>query len=546
MTEPRAADRPATRTPMYPAAVLDLLDRGRDRPVFEHGDRVVTAAGMSALVRRITAGLRDAGLGPGDGVALMLGVHPEAFAAILAAHAVGARVVGVRPGLTQPQLAHVLDQDLTAVLTDAGPTVPAPPGVRVLDLPALVASADDGRPVTPAGRPGDVARVISTSGSTGDPKGCAQTYAALSAAWAPHPDRWPPAVRELACRLQRYLVFGSLASQVMLEYGVLTLAAGGTMVTAAPPTLAAPTALTDPPTVTGPPALTDPPTVAAVLVRHRASAMVCTVPKLYQLVREQRERPVDLSRLRALMVSGSPLDPGRLREALAVLGPVVFHGYGQTETGMISMLTPAEMLARPATLATVGRPPAAVETEIRDAAGRRLPAGTEGELYVRTPAQANGYRADPAGSAEVFVDGWVRTRDLACLGGDGYLRLLGRLRDVIIVNANLVHAGSIERVLAGHPGVAEAYVVGTPDEQTGEAVHAFVVPTDHAAGPHLEALRALVAGRLGEAATPRTVTLIDRVPIAASGKPDKNALASLLPSRSRAEPRSPRYLLHDC
>lgn len=513
----------------YPQAILDLLDAGGDRPVFEHGTSVVGASGMAALVRRIAAGLRAAGVGPGDGVAMLVGVHAEAFAATVAAFALGARVSGVRPELTAEQRAHVLGQGVTVAVVDggragtgvppggrAGTGVPpggwagtgVPPGIRVLELSRLVAAPDDGRPLAASGRPGDVARIVYTSGSTGRPRGCAQTYAALAAGWTARPDRWPPAIRRLASGLGRYLVFGSLSSQVMMEYGVLALAAGGTMVVA------------------------DPPSFPAAIARYRATASVITVPRLYAMVREQRRRPVDLSSLRALMVSGSPLPPGRLREAVDVLGPVVFHGYGQTETGMITMLTPHEMAAGPERLATVGRPPAVTDLEIRDAQGCRLPPGVDGELWVRTPAQAAGYWCDPVETAEVFVDGWVRTRDLARLGRDGYLRLLGRLRDVIIVNANVVPAGPIERVLAGHPAVAEAYVVGVPDEHTGEAVHAFVVPVDQSRPLPAESRRALLAlvrGRLGDVAVPRTVTAIDGVPVGASGKPDKSALIAAVP-----------------
>ncbi|WP_327643757.1 AMP-binding enzyme [Micromonospora zamorensis] len=109
-------------------------------------------------------------------------------------------------------------------------------------------------------------------------------------------------------------------------------------------------------------------------------------------------------------------------------------------------------------------------------------------------------------------------------GSNGYLHLLGRIRDVIIVQANLVYAGPIERVLAADPTVAEAYVVGRPDDVTGEAVHAYVVP---AAGrvPDGERLRAVVAQTLGEPSVPRTIQSIDRVPVAPSGKPDKRALS---------------------
>jgi len=471
---------------IWPQPLLDLLQRDGDRPVFEHGDRVVGAAEMSGLIRRAAAGLRAAGIGPGAGVALRLGVTPEAFAATIAAFAVGARVAGIRPGLTGDQLAHLLSSNDSLLIGDER-------------LAGLLEAPDDGVPLVAAGRPDGVARIIYTSGSTGNPKGCAQTYAAMTAAWTARPDRWPPAIRELASRLQRYLVFGSLNSQVMMEYGVLTLVAGGTLVVA------------------------DPPEFPGAFVRHRATASVVTVGKLYQLVRDQRAHPVDLGSLRALMVSGSPLPAGSLREAIDVLGPVIFHGYGQTETGMIAMVTPAEMASSAAALASVGRPPAAVEVEIRDPHGRPVPVGGSGELFVRTPAQATGYWAEPAETADVFAGGWVRTRDLARLGADGYLRLLGRVRDVIIVNANLIYAGPIERALAEHPDVAEAYAVGRPDDRTGEAIHAYVVPRANRV-PDVDVLRKLVAGRLGDAAVPQTVTMIDRVPLAPSGKPDKRAL----------------------
>ncbi|MFF9062068.1 class I adenylate-forming enzyme family protein [Streptomyces sp. NPDC014882] len=476
----------------FPGAVLDLLDAAGDRPVFEHGDRVVTGSRLLALVRRVTNGLRARGVRPGDGVALLLGVGPEAFAAVLAAHAAGARVVGVPPGLTAPQRRHLLAGTAFRVTDRPDGTADGPHGT-VLALDGLLAAEDDGGRPRISARPRDVARLLHTSGSTGVPKACAQTYAAMTAAWAAHPDRWPPAIRELASRLERFLVFGTLASQVMMEYGLLALAAGGTLVTA------------------------DAPAFPDSLVRHRATGSVITVARLTKLVASVRARPVDLGALRALMVSGSPVDAGRLREAADVLGPVVFHGYGQTETGMISMATPYD---EPGSL---GVPP--VELEVRDADGRPLPPGTDGELFVRTPAQGCGYWGEPALSAEVFTDGWVRTRDIGHLDREGRLRLTGRARDVIIVNAHVHYAGPVERVLATHPAVAEAYAVAVPDDSTGEAVHAFVVPAPGRV-PRLGELRALVAAELGEATAPTRLTLIDEVPLTPAGKPDKRALAA--------------------
>jgi acyl-coenzyme A synthetase/AMP-(fatty) acid ligase len=446
----------------FPRAVLDVLGAAADRPVFEHGTRAVTGSELLDLVARIANGLRAKGIGPGDGLALRLGVNVEAFATILAGHVVGARVVGVRPGLTEAQVEHLLGLDIKLVVHDS-------------DIPRAAASE-----LRCDGRPEDIARLIHTSGSTGAPKACAQTYAAMTAAWAARPEAWPPAIAELASRLDRYLVFGSLSSQVMFEYAVLTLTAGGTVVVADQP--------------------------ADAITRLGATARVITVPGLTKLVAAQRHCPTGLPTLRALLVSGSPLTAERHREALEVLGPVLFHGYGQTETGMISMATPSDLPG------TAGKPP--VDVEIRD-----------GELFVRTPGQACGYWGDPEESAEVFVDGWVRTRDLGHLDSAGFLHLTGRARDVVIVNANLHHVGPIEHVIAEHPDVAEAYVVAVPDDETGEAVHAFVVPKGERA-PGLDELRALVTGRLGAACAPVRVTAITEPPLAPSGKPDKRLLTA--------------------
>ncbi|MCR3753912.1 class I adenylate-forming enzyme family protein [Lentzea californiensis] len=456
---------PARDTGPFPRAVLDVLGAAAERPVFEHGTRVVTGAELLDMVVRIANGLRGKGLGPGDGVALLLGVTAEAFATILAAHAVGARVAGVRPGLTDAQVEHLLSLDIKLVLRDA-------------DLADLLASSPG--PLRCDGRPGDVARLIHTSGSTGAPKACAQSYASMTDAWTARPAAWPPAIRELATRLDRYLVFGSLSSQVMFEYAVLTLTAGGTVVVADNP--------------------------AGAITRLKATARVITVPGLAKLVAAQKRDPADLSTLRALLVSGSPLTPDRHREALDTLGPVLFHGYGQTETGMISMATPDDPPG------TVGRPP--VDVELRD-----------GELFVRTPGQACGYWGNPEESAEVFVDGWVRTRDLGRFDAFGYLRLTGRARDVVIVNANLHYIGPIEQAIAEHPDVAEAYVVAVPDDETGEAVHAFVVPQADRV-PGLGELQELVTGRLGAACAPVRVTAISEPPVAPSGKPDKRQLTA--------------------
>ncbi|WP_245814353.1 class I adenylate-forming enzyme family protein [Cystobacter ferrugineus] len=500
---------------MFPQTVLDQMRDDGDRIWFEHGSRVVTAADVLRTARRVASGLRAAGVGPGTGLAVSASVTPEAFAAMMAAWALGARIAGIRPGLTSGQLTHLLGDRVDALLIDpannttemrkAAGKLPVLCLGAAADLPDVLAAEDDGAPLRASGRPEDVARIIYTSGSTGNPKGGVQTYAAMSLDWPAYPEYWSPAIREMASGMQRHLLFGTLNSQVALDYALVAVLSGGIVVI--------------------PENMDLRPFFPAVIARHRITSSIMSVPRLYQMLDSLRTDPVDVSSLRTLMVSGSPLNPQRYADALRRLGPVVFQGYGQTEAGLLSMLTPREALASKGALESVGRFQHRAKLEVRGPDGAPVPPGEVGELFVQTPHQASGYWADPQEAAEVFVEGWIRTRDLGYVDGDGYVHLVGRAREVIIVNANVYYAGPIERVLAEHPSVDQAYVVGKDDEQTGEAVHAFVVPRP-GAQPDIGELRDWVQSRLGQACVPRTVTFITEVPIGPSGKPNKRALAS--------------------
>ena len=464
----------------FPDSVLDALATGPEHIAVEHGDQRVTGGELLSMIGTIAGGLRALGIGPGNGVAMDLDVSAESLAAYLAGYTLGCRVVGVNPGYSAAQRQHVLSRGVDLVLT----------GDRVAEL--LRGPAAD--PVVHA-KPDDVARVAYTSGSTGRPKGCMQTYAALSVHWSWGVESWCADTVELAGRTGRHLLFGTLSSAVVQDYLALCLLSGGTLV------------------IPRMPAPGEGPLFPGVFQRLRATSTIMNVPRLYQTLDSLRHDEFDLSSVGAILVAGSPLPAHRLAEAVEMLGPVVYSSYGQTETGGLTALTPADIAG--GVLASVGRPLPRVEVAVR-----------EGEILVRTPYQMCGYLDEPELTAEVLVDGWVRTRDLGRLDG-GYLYLTGRAREVIIVDALPVYAGPIERALAAQPDVDQAYVVGAPDDRRGEAVHAFLVPRtgrllDHAA------LRAAVRAELGELSVPETITDLAEVPVAVSGKPDKAALLSLL------------------
>ncbi|GIH25645.1 AMP-dependent synthetase [Acrocarpospora phusangensis] len=481
---------------MFPAPVLDALRMSPDRTAIEYGGREISCGELLTTVARMAAGLRAAGLGRGCGVALMTATNPDAYAAHLAAHALGCRVAAFRPRWSGKQIAHALGYQFDALIVDPG----ARPGdldVPVLDTATL--RANPAGPLTAGARPDDIARLTFTSGSTGQPKGCAQTYRAFSLAY--QRDDWPPQLASLMTAFQRCLIHESLASPVMMTYLGRCLVAGGTVV------------------------MSNEELTPELLERHRVTATMMPPPRLHVLLATLHQRPADLSALRAVVLGGSPADPGLLAAAIDRFGPIVWQGYGQAEGGVISMLTPTDIATHPDALTTVGRPLPTVELSVRNYEDH---ASVPGQIWVRSPHMMSRYWNDPDQTAEVLQDGWLHTRDIGYLGPDGLLRLTGRSRDVILVNAEVCYPTAIERVLASHPSVSAAYVTSTPDPATGEAVHAFVVPTPGHPIDN-EALLSLVTSSLSKAHTPKTITVLTSVPTTPAGKPDKHALTTLLP-----------------
>jgi len=458
---------------VHPQALLDELERAPEVPAFEHGSRVTTRGELRELIGRFAAGLRAAGAGPGAGVGLATAVTPEGFAAHVAVHVLGARAVAVRPGLPEAQLRHILG-DVAVLVTDE-------PGVAGVPVERL-RSAPYTEPV-PQGRLDDIATVVFTSGSTGVPKGVAYSYRALTEGRVWRPPVPGSAHERLGAGFGRYLLFGTLASAVMVEQLGVCLLAGGTAVIPE-----------------------GPPDFPAVLPRLGVTAALTTVPRLHRILDVLRGSDVDLSALRTLIVAGSPVPPHTLAEAAERIGPAMHHAYGQTETGMLTICRAGEGLG------SVGKACDTVEISVRD-----------GEVWVRTPSAFAGYWRDEEATAEVLRDGWVRTQDLGHLDRAGYLHLSGRARDVVIVNAIIHYTGPIERAIAACPDVEQAYVVAVPDERTGEAAHAFLVPVPGRA-PDLGEVRKAVAAELGEAAVPARFSFVGKVPVAPSGKPDKAAL----------------------
>jgi O-succinylbenzoic acid--CoA ligase len=247
------------------------------------------------------------------------------------------------------------------------------------------------------------------------------------------------------------------------------------------------------PTVLG----TGEPLAGAVARMPRGRRYTALVPT--QLRRYLAAEPGALRAFDAVLVGGAATDPALLEQARAA-GVAVVTTYGMTETAGGCVYD--------------GRP----------LAGVRVAVGDDG-VRLAGPVLALGYRRDPEGSAAAFDGGWFRTRDAGALGPDGLLTVHGRLDDVVISGGVNVAPLAVEAALREHPAVADAVVFGAPDDEWGQRVVAAVVPRS-GARPELSALRPWVAERLGAAAAPRELHLVEAVPVLHTGKPDRRGVAA--------------------
>jgi acyl-CoA synthetase (AMP-forming)/AMP-acid ligase II len=256
------------------------------------------------------------------------------------------------------------------------------------------------------------------------------------------------------------------------------------------------------------------------------------VPTLIRaLVDELRANPRPLPAFRHMAYGASPIPVPLLREAVEVFGCEMCQVFGMTESGGVVTVLPPEDhrldAENPERIGSAGIPPPGVQLEVRDpGTGEPVATGESGVLWFRTPFMSHGYNGRPEQTAEVFVDGWINSRDVGHLDADGYVYVEGRSDDMIITGGENVHPGEIENVLAEIPDVLEAAVLGLPDEHWGRRVAAAVV----ARTPDLteEAVIAHCRSRLAGYKVPRTVVFLDELPKTATGKITRSGLEKQL------------------
>ena len=443
-----------------------------------------TSAEFDTATRRAAARLSGAGLLPGDRVLWSTGSSVATLIVHVAALRAGLVVVPANVAYTEREIAHIVS-DVRPAAAVVDNVARGRWAARASDGPLMVVGPDldlpEGEPgALDAAAPDDAALICFTSGTTGAPKGAVLRHRNLLAAtesvrqaW-----RWTPEDRLVHC-LPIFHAHGLCVG----VYG--TLLAGGSAVL-----------------LPGfePGAVTD-----AIAFNH--ASLFFGVPTMYhRLVRSGRAG--GLGRLRMCASGSAPLAADLHRQVSSAIGMPLLERYGMTETVM-NVSNPYEGARKPG---TVGFPLPGVEVDLT----------ADGEIVVRGPNVFDGYWERPAATAEAFLpsdDGgrpWFCTGDLGTVDVDGYLTIKGRSKELIISGGYNVYPSEVEEVLLTHPAVGEVAVTGTPSDEWGEVVTAWVVADG--AAPSAEDLAAYTADRLASYKRPRVVHVVDALPRNALGK----------------------------
>jgi fatty-acyl-CoA synthase len=473
-----------------------------------------------------TAGVLLERLVPGERLALWSATVPEAWIVTYAAALAGLVLVPVNPGLRRHELEHVLSSsgaagvvvgapyrgnDLQAVLATA---LAALPDVReTISLAGLTAPADrTPKPAEfPTVAPDDIAQIVYTSGTTGTPKGAALTHRGITNAGRFGAHRFGMRPGDVYVDpLPTYHVGGQVVGVSIAQRQASMVVVGAF----------------------------DAGLVLDLIESEQATLTVAVPTVLLDLLEHPAFDPARLGSLRTVSSGGSVVPPELVRRVRRLLDASVTIVFGQTECcGYIAQThlddTPEDVAE------TLGQPLPGVDVRIADPeTGAVMPIGESGELHVRGYNVMAGYYGDPEETARAFTrDGWLRTGDLATLDERGYLRIVGRLKDMIVTGATNVYPAEVEAVLRAHADVGDVAVVGLPDKRWGERVVAVVRPAaDRTPSP--ADLEAFARERLAPYKVPKEWIFLDQLPLTPSGKVQKHVLRDQLggPHRVALEP----------
>lgn len=261
---------------------------------------------------------------------------------------------------------------------------------------------------------------------------------------------------------------------------------------------------------------------------HSVTDML-VVPTMLQMIVDSPDfDPLKLASLRRVVYGGSPFQRSVLLRTMEKLPDVsINQGYGMTESsGYISFLSNAEhrsSLTDIDLLGSAGKPGVNVGVKVLDKRGEALPTGDVGEIAFRSPGLMCGYFDKPDATSDVVEDSWMRTGDLGYLSDSGYLFIVDRAKDMIISGGENIYSAEVETVVSLHPDVMSSAVIGVPDDEWGEAVHAVIVLADDAELT-IEELSSHCRKHLAGYKCPKTMSVTPQLPLSGAGKVKKTVL----------------------
>ncbi|MFJ8632673.1 amino acid adenylation domain-containing protein [Streptomyces sp. NPDC093568] len=487
------AEGPARPMPgelSIPGRFAEQVARTPDAPAVESDGEVLTYGGLDAASDGLAARLREAGVRPGDTVALPLARSAGTVVAQLAVLKAGACCLPLDPAAPAGRLAALADAAGVRVAVTAG-DVQLPSHISLLELSDVHSAPPPATPVHPE----SAAYVMYTSGSTGEPKGIVTPHRAVVELAAD--SRFAGGAHE------RVLLHSPHTFDAATYETWVPLLSGGTVVVA-------------------PPGPVTPDLLKRLLPQARVGAVWLTA----ELLRAVAEiAPEVLAGVREVWAGGDVLAPEavrRVRERCP--GTRVVNGYGPTETTVFA--TAHEVTGEISASVPVGRPLDHTGAHVLDHLLRPVPAGVVGELYVAGTGLAHGYLKRPGQTAERFVADpfgppgtrMYRTGDLVRRQPGGELEFVGRADDQVKVRGFRIEPGEVEAVLAGCPGVERAVVAARPGPDGGRRLVAYVV------GGDLDLVREHAARALPAHLMPSAWARLDAVPLTAHGKVDRAAL----------------------
>ena len=438
------------------------------------------------------------GVGEGDTVAMLCRNHRGFVEATAALSKLGATTLYLNTGFAGPQLREVLareqpvalvhDEEFTELVTASADValklVAWHTGPAAQPTFEQLIAAGDTAPPPPPSRPGRT--IILTSGTTGTPKGAPRDQVTTMGPVIAMLDRIPYREGEtmvVSAPLFHSWGFGNMSLGLLLA-STLVLRRRF-----------------------------DPEQTLADIARHRAGALVA-VPVMLQRILElpaHVRRRYDTSSLRIVPLSGSAIPAGLATRWMDEFGDNLYNLYGSTEVGWVTIATPADLRADPA---TAGRPPRHTVVRLLDGRGREVPTGRTGRIFVGSELLFDGYTG---GGSKEIVDGLMSTGDTGRFDASGRLHVEGRDDEMIVSGGENVFPREVEDLLVSHPDVVEAAVVGVDDDEFGQRLKAFVVVRG-GASLTVDAVQDLIRANLARFKVPREVVFIDELPRNTTGK----------------------------